>query len=71
MDKYAMFAVTCSEKFLDMYIDIIKAEREISACRRETLYAGAAGKLAWPYIVSFHSPCSPIYVGLGRICSAR
>jgi hypothetical protein len=29
MDKYAMFAVTCSHKFLDMYIDIIKAENEI------------------------------------------
>ena len=29
MDKYAMFAVTCSHKFLDMYIDIIKAQNEI------------------------------------------
>jgi hypothetical protein len=31
MDKYAMFAVTCSEKFLDMYIDIIEAENDIWA----------------------------------------
>jgi len=29
MEKYAMFAVTCSEKFLDMYIDIIEAENDI------------------------------------------
>jgi len=29
MDKYAMFAVTCSEKFLDMYIDIVEAENDI------------------------------------------
>jgi len=33
MEKYAMFAVTCSEKFLDMYIDIITAENEIWASR--------------------------------------
>ena len=29
MDKSAIFAVTCSHKFLDMYIDIIKAENEV------------------------------------------
>jgi hypothetical protein len=34
MDKYAMFAVTCSHKYLDMYIDIIKAENEIWATHR-------------------------------------
>ena len=29
MDKYAMFAVTCSEKFLDMYSNLIEAENDI------------------------------------------
>ena len=33
MDKYAMIAVTCSEKFLDKYTDIITAENRIWASR--------------------------------------
>lgn len=28
MDKYAMFAITCSEDFLDKYIKLITAENE-------------------------------------------
>jgi len=28
MDKYAMFAITCSHKFLDKYIEIITAENK-------------------------------------------
>ena len=28
MDKYAMFAITCSENFLDKYIKLITAENE-------------------------------------------
>jgi hypothetical protein len=35
MDKYAMFAVTCSHKFLDMYIDIIKTQNEIWVAHHE------------------------------------
>ncbi len=29
MDKYAMFAITCSHKFLDKYIEIITAENKV------------------------------------------
>ena len=35
MDKYAMFTVTCSHRYLDKYIDIIKAENEIWVTRRD------------------------------------
>jgi len=35
MDKYAMFAVTCSHVFLDKYIDIIKAENDVWASHSE------------------------------------
>jgi hypothetical protein len=60
MDKYAMFAVTCSYKYLDMYIDIIKAENEIWVTHREAglLCTEAESKVTWPYMVSFtHFVC--------------